>query len=125
MRRFVVDAATVLAWFDADGPGADQRRSYEAGEFAAVAPQRLHADVLGAIARRDEPSPDRLARIAAELPRIGIQLQDPPLTLLSAWIARGLDRDLAPYAALAEHLGTPLHALDPMLREQARSLLTG
>jgi predicted nucleic acid-binding protein len=123
MRRLVVDAAAVLAWFDTDGAGADQRRDYEAGEFAAVAPPRIHADMLAAIARRDETSPDRLARIAAELPRIGIQVKDPPLTLVAAWIGRGLDGNLAPYAALAEHLDMRLDAREPMLRERARSLV--
>ena len=123
MRRLVVDAATVLAWFDSDGPGADQRRDYEAGEVAAVAPSRIHADMLAAIARRDAPSPDRLARIAAELPRIGIQVKDPPLTLVAGWIARGLDGGLAPYAALAEHLDVPLAAREAILLERARSLI--
>lgn len=121
MRRFVVDAATVLSWFD--GSGADQRREYEAGEFAAVAPRRLHADLLGAVAGRGQTSPDRLARIAAELPRIGIQLQDPPLTLLAGWIARGLGAEVAGYAALAEHLDMRLHARDPRLRDGAKPLI--
>jgi len=121
MRRIVVDAATVLSWFDESG--ADQRRDYEAGEFACVAPRRIHADLLAAIARRDEPSPDRLARVAAELPRIGIQIQDPPLPLLAGWLARGLDADVAPYAALAEHLDVPLQARDTRLREGARPLV--
>jgi predicted nucleic acid-binding protein len=121
MRRIVVDPATVLSWFDASG--ASQRRDYEAGEIAAVAPRRVHADVLAAIARRDEPSPDRLARIAAELPRLGIQLQDPPLPLLSGWLARGLDAEVAAYAALAEHLDLRLHATDPRLLEGARSVV--
>lgn len=123
MRRIVVDAATVLSWFDATG--ADQRRDYEAGEFAAVAPRRLHADLLAAMAQRSQPSPDRLARIAGELPRIGIQLQDPPLPLLAGWIARGLDPNLAPYAALAEHLDMRLEARDPVLRERAAVLVDG
>jgi len=123
MRRIVVDAATVLSWFDPSG--AEQRRDYEAGEFAAVAPRRLHADVLAAIALRGAASADRLARIAAELPRIGIQLQDPPLPLLAGWIARGLEPEVASYAALAEHLDMRLHAGDSRLREGARSLIDG
>ena len=123
MRRFVVDAATVLSWFEASGAG--QRRDYEAGEFAAVAPRRLHADLLAAIAGRGQTSPERLARIAAELPRIGIQLQDPPLALLAGWMARGLDAEVAAYAALAEHLDMPLHARDSRLRDGAKTLIDG
>lgn len=123
MRRFVVDAATVLSWFEASGAG--QRRDYEAGEFAAVAPRRLHADLLAAIAGRGQTSPERLARIAAELPRIGIQLQDPPLALLAGWMARGLDAEVAAYAALAEHLDMRLHARDSRLRDGANPLIDG
>jgi hypothetical protein len=123
MRRVVVDAATVLSWFDSSG--SVQRRAYEAGEFAAVAPRRLHADLLAAIAQRSQSSPDRLARIAGELPHIGIQLKDPPLSLLAGWIGRGLDPNLAPYAALAEHLDMRLEAADPVLRERAAVLIGG
>lgn len=121
MRRIVVDAATVLSWFDASG--ASQRRDYEAGEFAAIAPRRLHADLLAAVAGRGQWSPERLARIATELLRIGIQLQDPPLTLLAGWIARGLDPEVAAYAALAEHLDMRLHARDSRLRDGAKPLV--
>ncbi len=123
MRRIVVDAATVLSWFDGSGMG--QRRDYEAGEFVALAPRRLHADLLAAIAERGGTSADRLSRIAAELPRIGIQLQDPPLPLLAGWMARGLEAELAAYAALAEHLDMRLHARDPRLRDGAKPLIDG
>ncbi len=121
MQRFVIDAASVLSWFD--GTGANERREYEAGAFAAIAPRRLPADLLAAIARSGRLPPDRLARIAAELPRIGIQLQDPPLPLLAAWLARGLDADGAACAALAEHLDLPLRARDPGLRQVAHGLV--
>jgi predicted nucleic acid-binding protein len=123
MRRIVVDAATVLSWFD--GTGADQRREYEAGEFVAMAPRRLHADLLATIAARGRTRRDRLARIAGELPRIGIQLQDPPLAVLAGWIARGLDAEVAAYAALAEHLDMRLHARDSRLRDGAKPLIDG
>ncbi len=121
MRRVVVDAATVLSWFDASG--TDERQAYEAGEFSAVAPRRLHGDLLAAIAARGGSPPDRLARIAGELPRIGIQLQDPPLALLAGWIARGLDAEVAAYAALAEHLDMRLLARDSRLRDGAKPLI--
>lgn len=121
MRRVVVDAQAVLSWFDPSG--AVQRRDYEAGGFTAFAPRRIHADLLAEIARRTDASPQRLARAAAELPRIGLQVQDPPLELLAGWIARGLDAELAPYAALAEHLDMRLEARDPTLRQRARSIL--
>lgn len=121
MRRVVVDALTVLSWFDASGAG--QRREYEAGELTAFAPRRIHADLLAAVARRSDAGPEMLARVAAELPRLGLQLQDPPLGLVAGWIARGLDAQLAPYAALAEHLDMRLETRDPVLRRRAGRLV--
>jgi hypothetical protein len=121
MRRIVVDAATVLTWFDASG--AEARREYEAGEFAAFAPPRIYADLLAEIARRPETSPKQLERVAGELSRIGLQVRDAPLEVLAGWIARGLDAELAPYAALAEHLDMRLEAGHPVLRQRAQSLI--
>ena len=125
MQRFVVDVGTVLSWFDADGAGAHMRREYAAGGFAAVAPGRLHGDILAELKRRSDLPPDRLAGVAAELPRVGIELHEPPLSLLAAWLARGLDSEVAPYAALAESLDLRLVTTDPRLLRGASSLVRG
>lgn len=125
MRRIVVDTATVLSWFDADGPGAEMRRDYEAGAFLALAPRRLPTDLLAALAVRSTWPSDRLARVAVELPNLGIQLHDPPLPLVASWLARGLDAETAPYAALAESLDVPLVASDPRLTRTAVTLIAG
>lgn len=103
MRRVVVEPETVLSWFAADGPGADLRRDYEAGGFVAIAPRRLYGDLL---ARLSASGLDRsaLASVAALLPRLGIQLQDPPLALVAGALARGRDPEAADYHALAESL---------------------
>jgi predicted nucleic acid-binding protein len=124
MRRVVVDAPTVLAWFDADGPGSEMRREYEAGAFAALAPRRIHEDLLAAIAERTRPTAAQLARIAAELPHLGIVVQDPPLPLVAGWLARGLDAQTAPYAALAESLDLRLATSDPRLARTAAALVS-
>lgn len=120
--RVVVDASAVFSWFDADGSGAAMRRAYEAGELTALAPRRLHEDLLAVIAERVDPRD--LSRIAAELPQIGIVLEDPPLPLVADWIARGLDAGTAPYAALAERLGVRLVSSDPRLLSGAADLVS-
>lgn len=121
-RRVVVDASAVLSWFDGDGSGASMRRDYEAGELTALAPRRLHEDLLAAIAER--VGPRDLSRIAVELPQIGIVLEDPPLPLVADWIARGLDAGAAPYAALAERLDVRLVSSDPRLLSGASHLVS-
>jgi predicted nucleic acid-binding protein len=123
MQRLVVDAGTVLSWFDADGAGAEMRRQYAAGGFAAVAPSRLHGDILAELTRRSDLPPDRLASVAAELPRAGIELHEPPLSLLAGWLARGIEPEVAPYAALAESLDLRLVTTDPRLLRGASSLV--
>ena len=122
-RRVVVDAGAVLSWFEADGSGAAMRRDYEAGELTALAPRRLHEDLLAAIAAR-AGARDRLGRIAIELPRLGIVLEDPPLPAVADWIARGLDAGVAPYAALAERLDVRLVSSDPRLLRGASGLVS-
>ena len=122
MRRVVVDAVTVRSWFDHGGPGREMRREYESGRLIAIAPPRLHADLLaGAGAGLDR---NGLGRLADALPRIGVELVEPPLALVASWLARGLHADVAPYAALAEHLDLPLVAGDERLLAGAGSLLT-
>lgn len=123
MRRIVVDPGTVLSWFAGEGPGSVMRREYEAGVLTVIAPRRIMEDVLGEIGRHRDVDGDELARIAAELPRLGIQLVDPPLPRVAAWLARGLDGGRAPYAALAAHLDVRLSATDADLRRVAVSLL--
>ena len=122
MRRVVLDAATVLSWFDDHGDGRRMRAEYEAGDFVAVAPGRLYADLLGAAAGVGVGSA-ALEQLGIELPRIGIRLEEPPLGLVAAWIGRGLPADVAPYAALAEALDVPLRARDERLLRHAGPVL--
>jgi hypothetical protein len=123
VRRIVIDPAALLGWFGGGGPHRSLRAEYEAGALTVLAPRHLVADVLGELAARDEPAPDRLARIAGELERLGIQLQDPPLAELAGWLAQGLDPRRAAYAALAASLDVPLAAADADLRRIASGLL--
>ena len=125
MKRIVIDPAALLTWFSGDGPHRSLRAEYEGGALTVIAPRHLVADALGELALRDEPAPDRLVRIAGELQRLGIQLQDPPVAELAAWLARGLDPRRAAYAALAASLDVPLAAADADLRRVASDLLLG
>lgn len=123
MRRIVIDPAALLTWFGGDGQHRQLRAEYEAGALTVLAPRHLVADVLGELALRDAPAPDRLARVAGELQRLGIQLQDPPIAELPTWLAQGLDSRRAAYAALAASLDVPLAAADADLRRVASDLL--
>lgn len=123
MRRIVIDPAALLAWFGDDGPHRSLRAEYEGGGLTVLAPRHLVPDVLGELAAHDKPAPDRLARIAGELQRLGIQLQDPPVAELARWLADGLEPRRAAYAALAASLDVPLAAGDANLRRVASDLL--
>ena len=124
MRRVVVDAGVLLGWFGAESPHRALRAEYEAGTLAVIGPRGLIADALGTLAVRGAPS-DRLGRIGAELQRIGLQLQDPPMEALATWLAKGLQSGRAAYPALAESLEIPLVTDDPELRRVAAGILQG
>ena len=125
MRRVVVDAGALLGWFDAASPHRTFRTEYEAGTLAVIAPRGLVADALGILAERGDVPPDRLARIGAELHRIGLQLQDPPVPELTAWLAKGLAPHRAAYPALAATLEIPLVTDDRELRRIAAGIPQG
>jgi predicted nucleic acid-binding protein len=122
MRRVVIDAGALLRWFDTDSAQRSLRAEYEAGTLAVIGPRGLIADVLGDLANDGVP-PDRLARIATELQRIGLQLQDAPMAELTTWLARGLAPRRAAYPALAASLELPLVTDDPELRRIATTVL--
>lgn len=123
MRRLVLDPGAVLAWFDASRGSSELRSEYEAGALRVVGPRHLLADVLDRVARSGDWPPERLARVASELERLGFELTDPPTAATAAWLARGLDARRAAYAALAEHLEVHLVTEDESLRRHAGSLI--
>lgn len=122
MRRVVVDDGVLLAWFDSTSPHRSLRAEYEAGTVAVIGPRGLIADVLGALTRRGIPT-ERLARIAADLQLIGLQLQDPPMPELAVWLGRGLAPHRAAYPALAASLEVPLVTDDSELRRVAATVI--
>jgi hypothetical protein len=122
VRRVVVDAGVILGWFDVAGPYRSLRAEYEAGTLAVIGPRGLVAEALGTLAEQGVP-PDALARIGAELQRIGLQLQDPPMESLATWLAKGLAPGRAAYPALAASLEVPLVTDDPELRRIAATVV--
>jgi len=123
MRRVVLDAVALLSWFEPDGAHRALRVEYEAGTLAVLGPRHLVADVLGAVSSRKGLSADRLARVGAELHRLGLQLQDASMVELAPWLAKGLPAHRAAYPALAASLEVPLVTDDPELRRVAAGLL--
>ena len=124
MRRVVVDAGVLLGWFDATSPHRSLRAEYEAGTLAVIGPHGLVAESLGMLAEQGVPQ-ESLARIGTELQRIGLQLQDPPMEALAAWLAKGLTPARAAYPALAVSLEVPLLTDDPELRRAAAAIPRG
>ena len=120
MRRVVVDASVVLAWFtSARGPVRSLRAEYEQGLLTLVAPRALPLEILEATARSTDWPASRLAKLAAELDRLGLEVRDPPTAELASWLARGLGGADAAYAALASGLDIPLFTLDEELLRMA------
>ena len=120
MRRVVVDASVVLAWFtSARGPARSLRAEYEQGLLILVAPRALPLEILEATARSTDWPASRLAKLAAELDRLGLELRDPPTSELASWLARGLGGADAAYAALASGLDIPLVTMDEELLRRA------
>ena len=122
MRRVVLDAGALLGWFDADGPHRSLRAAYEAGTLTVIGPRTIVAEALGALAEQGV-TPDVLALVGAELQRIGLHVQDPPVDGLAMWLGKGLAPHRAAYAALAASLEVPLVTDDPDLRRVAATVL--
>jgi predicted nucleic acid-binding protein len=123
VRRVVLDAGALLTWFEPDGAHGGLRTEYEAGTLTVIGPRHLVADALGALASRDRAPAERLVRVAGELHRLGLLLQDPPVSELATWLAKGLPAHRAAYPALAASLEVPLVTDDPELLRIATGLL--
>ena len=120
MKRVVVDSGIILGWFTgAAGAARSMRAEYERGQLTVVAPRSLPFEILAACAAAPGWTAGRLAKLAAELDRLGLELRDPPTSELAAWLARGLGGPDAAYAALATALAIPLVTTDPELLRTA------
>jgi predicted nucleic acid-binding protein len=123
VRRVVADAGVILAWFVPNGEHRGLRAEYEAGALTVIGPDTLVSDAMAELAQRGGWTDERLAGVAGELSRLGLQLQTPPLQDLAHWMAKGLNASSAACAALAARLEVPLVTDDPDLRRAAAGLL--
>ena len=112
MKRLVVDAGVIASWFGPDGAGRRLRDEYEAGSLAVIGPSHLPDEVLEHLESLDV---ETLARIGAELRRLGFEVQRAPVTELARWVRHGLPSHRAAYLALATHLDVALATDDPTL----------
>lgn len=114
MKRLVLDAGAVAAWFVGGHGGL--RTEYEAGSLSVIGPRQLPRDLLGELAQRTGADADTLAAMGVEIERLGFELRDPPTQELARWLADGLDAGRAAYAALATTLDVTLVTDDEALR---------
>ena len=119
----VLDAGSLLTWFEASASERGMRAEYEAGQLTVIAPRTIAADAIGLLAGRQGWDGPRLERAAVELGRLAIEVHDPPLAGLARWIAGGLAADRAAYPALAESLDVRLVTDDPRLGEVAEAVV--
>jgi predicted nucleic acid-binding protein len=123
VRRVVLDAGALLTWFGPVARRSGDRDEYEAGALTVVAPPTIVADAVALVARRTDQRAERLARIAGELSRIGLELRDPDPAEQARYIAKGLPADRAAYPALAAQLDLRLVTDDERLRAAAAPLV--
>ena len=122
MRRIVLDPAAFLGWFSDGEDGAAMRADYEDGSLSVFVPEVFDAHLLEVAAPR-LAAPDRLARLAHAVERVGFVRRAPRVDLVTARLASGWPMLAAQYAALAEELEVPLAAADPELRGLASGML--
>lgn len=122
MRRVILDASALLTWFDGTDTARRLRSEYEDGLLRVVVPRDLATHLLGSLAASRRLQADQLARIAAEIDRLGFEIREPPIDEVVAWLARGLTTTQAPYAALASTLDLSLMTADPDLLHRAASV---
>jgi predicted nucleic acid-binding protein len=125
----VLDASVVLKWFHRDGERhLEQARSlraiFEAGQLAVAAPPLLRLEILNVAGRRWNWSAGALVELAGSLDDLGFEFEDPELSRVASWTARGLTAYDAAYVALAEGRATPLITDDDLIVSLAGDLAT-
>jgi predicted nucleic acid-binding protein len=103
----VLDASVLLKWFAADiEPGREEaarlRASYEEGALVVVVPSLIFLELLNVAGRRWGWEEEDLAELASALDDLGLEIQEPELWAVAAWVSRGLTAYDAAYVSLAE-----------------------
>jgi predicted nucleic acid-binding protein len=125
----VLDASVVVKWFRADGerhldPARSLRARFEAGELLVLAPPPLRLEIVNVAGRRWHWSAEALLDLAVALEEVGFEFEEPELTRVAAWTARGLTAYDAAYVALAESRTAALITDDDLMVAVAGSLAT-
>lgn len=125
MRECVLDASVFLTWFTLDSPDPGSRRlraEFEAGDLSVVAPPLLYLETITVAGRRWGWSEEPLAELAETLDGMPLELVEPELPAVTAWVSHGLTAYDAAYLAVAESARIPLFTLDASILAVARSV---
>jgi predicted nucleic acid-binding protein len=125
----VLDASVVLKWFRSDGerhldPARSLRASFEAGRLIVLAPPLLRLEIVNVAGRRWRWGEDALVDLAVALDDLGFDFEEPELTRVASWTARGLTAYDAAYVALAEAREVPLVTDDDLVVRVAGDVAT-
>ena len=124
MTELVLDASVVLKWFVG---GAERGREealglrgqYEEGGLAVVVPSLIFLELLNVVGRRWGWHEESLAEFAGALDDLGLDVREPELHAVAAWVSRGLTAYDAAYVALAEQIGIELVSDDAQILSSA------
>lgn len=113
MRDVVLDASVVLKWFAAGTErgrveAARLRTEYEEGGLVVVVPSLVFLELLNVVGRRWGWDEEGLAELASALDDLGLDVREPELSSVAAWVSRGLTAHDAAYVSLAEQNGIDL-----------------
>jgi predicted nucleic acid-binding protein len=120
----VLDASVVLKWLGSAGERgfAEARRlqeKHERGTLWVVIPGLVLLEVLNVAGRRWKWPGDALRELVAALEQLELDVAEPALASVAAWVDRGLTAYDAVYVALAEERGIPLVTDDRTILEIA------
>jgi predicted nucleic acid-binding protein len=127
VTEFVLDASVVLKWFVG---GAERgrmeasklRAEYETGRVAVVVPSLIFLELLNVAGGRWRWNEESLAELAGALDDLGLDVREPELNAVAAWVSRGLTAYDAAYVALAEQIGIGLVSDDAEILTMAKGI---
>lgn len=124
MIEAVLDASVVIKWLTTSREkGTAQARRlqerHEQGEFWIVVPSLLFLEILNVAGRRWGWGDSALLDLATALEQFELEVDEPALPSVAAWVGRGLTAYDAVYVALAEERGIDLVTDDRSILDAA------